>query len=263
MPGKIAESPQAFLTTDDGVRISAAHDVPRSGRADLCFVVAHGFTRSRRSPSIRAVAAALAAYGGVVTFDLRGHADSGGLSTLGDLEVYDADAATAWARTLGYRKVVTLGWSMGGAVVLRHAALIGNVDAVIAAGAVSRWYYRGTEATRRVHRVLESRAGRAYLRHRCRTRVDPGHWDVRRPDTWPVSPVEAVPRIAPTPLLLVHGDRDSYFPVDEAQALYDAAAEPKELWVVPGLGHGPSSAPADLLAGIGEWATDAAAVEAS
>jgi fermentation-respiration switch protein FrsA (DUF1100 family) len=49
----------------------------------------------------------------------------------------------------------------------------------------------------------------------------------------------------------VHGDRDHYFPVDHPEALYEAAAEPKELWLVEGFGHAESAATPELLDRIG------------
>ena len=50
-------------------------------------------------------------------------------------------------------------------------------------------------------------------------------------------PVEEVAGVAPTPLLIVHGDRDDTVPVQEAYLLYEAAKDPKELFIVPGGGH--------------------------
>ncbi len=50
-------------------------------------------------------------------------------------------------------------------------------------------------------------------------------------------PLTAVGRIAPLPLLLFHGDRDVVVPVDHSRRLFDAAREPKTLWIVPGAGH--------------------------
>jgi uncharacterized protein len=39
------------------------------------------------------------------------------------------------------------------------------------------------------------------------------------------------------PVLIIHGDRDEIVPLDHAQLLYGAAAEPKRLFVVRGAGH--------------------------
>lgn len=45
-------------------------------------------------------------------------------------------------------------------------------------------------------------------------------------------PVEAVGKIAPRPLLIIHGVADAVTPVEHARQLYAAAGELKELWVV-------------------------------
>jgi fermentation-respiration switch protein FrsA (DUF1100 family) len=51
----------------------------------------------------------------------------------------------------------------------------------------------------------------------------------------------------------VHGDNDLYFPVHHGQRLYDAAREPKELWIEPGFGHAESGAGGPLLDRIAHW----------
>jgi pimeloyl-ACP methyl ester carboxylesterase len=66
--------------------------------------------------------------------------------------------------------------------------------------------------------------------------------------------VEAVPRIAPTPLLIVHGDRDGYFPLDHPRMLAAAAGDQGELWLEPGMGHAENAAADELLHRIARWA---------
>jgi pimeloyl-ACP methyl ester carboxylesterase len=112
--------------------------------------------------------------------------------------------------------------------------------------AVSRWFYRETKPMRRVHWAVETRLGRLIARRAFRTRISPHGW----PEV-PESPVEVVGRIAPIPLLLVHGDADHYFPVEHPHALYDAAGEPKELWLLEGFGHAENAATPELLDRIG------------
>jgi dienelactone hydrolase len=163
-------------------------------------------------------------------------------------EVYDLEAAVRFARELGYRDVVTCGWSMGGSIVLRHAALIGGVEAVVSVSAVSRWFYRDTKAMRRVHWAIESRVGRLIARRAFQTRITPDGWDS---GATPESPVEVIGRIAPVPVLIVHGDEDHYFPLEHPEALFDAAGDPKELWIERGFAHAESGASAELLDRIG------------
>ncbi len=234
------------LTTQDGERIAIRHvDGPDPDRG-LGVVVAHGFTGSLDKPGVRAVVDALGRHAGVIAFDFRGHGRSSGHSTLGDKEVLDVDAVVAHARSLGYRDLVTCGWSMGASVVLRHAALVGGIDAVVSVSAVSRWFYRDTKPMRRVHWAAETRPGRWIARRAFQTRISPHGWA-----QVPESPVEVVGRIAPIPLLIVHGDRDHYFPVEHPEALYAAAGDPKELWLLEGFGHAESAATPELLDRIG------------
>jgi pimeloyl-ACP methyl ester carboxylesterase len=240
-----------WLRTDDGERLAARHSVHRNWARPDCpvgVVVAHGFTGSIDKPGVRAVCAALAGHAGVLAFDFRGHGRSTGHSTLGDREIADLEAAVVEMRGLGYEQIVTCGWSMGGSVVLRHGALIGGVDAVVSVSAVSRWFYRDTKPMRRLHWAVETRFGRVVTRRVLGTRVSAEGWASRE---LPESPVECVGRITPIPLLLVHGDSDHYFPVEHPQALYDAAGEPKELWLVEGFGHAENAASPELLDRIG------------
>ena len=253
------------LVTQDGVLIDAVHLPPQgrpepdqlaSRRRDLALVVAHGFTMTWQRPMIWKLVRRFNQHAGVVTFDFRGHGRSGGLSTLGDKEIDDLDVAVGYARELGYQRVVTIGFSMGGSVVLRQAALRGGVDAVISVSSPGRWFYRGTVAMRRVHLAAERRLGRAFSKYALNTRISPEGWPT--PD--PMPPAEAAARISPTPLLIVHGDQDIYFPPDHGQALYDAAREPKELWLIPGFGHAERHTDDALVDRIAAWADKAATV---
>jgi pimeloyl-ACP methyl ester carboxylesterase len=239
------------LVTEDGVPIDAIH-LP--GPKDLAIVVAHGFTLSWQRPNVWRVANRFNRTAGVVTFDFRGHGRSGGLSTLGDREINDLDVAVAYGRALGYQRIAAVGFSMGASVVLRHAGLIGGLDAVVSVSGPGRWYYRGTERMRWVHRAVERRAGRYVTRRWLKTRISPAGWK-----PIPVPPAEAAARISPVPLLIVHGDQDQYFPPEHARQLYMAAREPKELWLLPGMGHAESACTQDLVDRIARWVDQATA----
>jgi pimeloyl-ACP methyl ester carboxylesterase len=233
------------IVTADGVPIDAAH-LP--GGSDLGIVLAHGFTQNWQRPSVWKVANRLNRFGGVVTFDFRGHGRSGGVSTVGDKEIRDVDVAVGYARELGYEKIATVGFSMGASVVLRHAALIGNVDAVVSISSPGRWFYRGTRPMRLVHFAVENKVGRLVTRSLLKTRISSGKWD-----PVPLAPDDAAGQIAPIPLLVVHGDKDEFFPVEHAQRIYKAAREPRELWIIPGFGHAERGAEPALLDRVGHW----------
>ncbi|XVV03544.1 alpha/beta hydrolase family protein [Actinosynnema sp. CA-248983] len=225
-----------------GVHVSAA----REG-SDLAFVVGHGFTNHVGKPFVARVLRRFAHRGGVVALDFRGHGRSQGLSTVGADEVHDLAAGVSLARELGYRRVVTVGFSMGASIALRHAALHAErPDAVAAVSSPSRWWVRDTPAMRRVHWLLEQPHGRLTARA----------LGVRLAPPWrtaPESPLEVVHRITPTPLLLVHGADDHYFDPAHAHALHRAAGGAAALWVEPRIRHAESAMTPALVDRIATW----------
>jgi uncharacterized protein len=235
-----------------GLALPARPPSPRpAGSRHLTFVVAHGFTNSVARAPFRRLADWLTPFGEVRALDFRGHGlSAGGSGVGGDPEMRDVDAAVTAARADGADAVVTVGLSMGGGAVLRQAALgRQRPDAVVSVSAVSRWYVRDTRPMRRVHWLVETTLGRRVLSRAIRLELD---------EPWltpPPSPLQVVSAIAPTPLLLVHGDRDEYFPLEHFRALAQAAGPSATAWVVPGFGHAESGATAPLVERIGRWAS--------
>lgn len=238
------------LVASDGVRLAAAHAPPPTGDRATGAVVAHGFTGSLDSAAYRRACGWLAAAGvGVVGLDFRGHGGSAGESTVGDREVLDVDAALGWLRLLGYRHLSAVGFSMGGAVVLRHAGLHGGVDAVVSVSAPARWYYRGTPSMRWAHVAIEHPLGRLFSRSVRGTRVVAEGWD-----PLPLDPRGAASLVT-VPLLVVHGDADHYFPLDHGAELAECGSA--TLWVEPGFGHAENAATQDLMSRVARWLDDA------
>lgn len=245
------------LTTADSVRIHARHfsatamaTATAAGAArDLVVVMAHGFTNSGAAPTAARIAGRLRRGAGVLALDFRGHGRSGGLSSVGRDEHLDIDAAVAAARALGYLRVAVLGFSMGGAVALRHTALGEHrPDAVVAVSAPSRWFVRETVPMRRVHWLLEHPWGIVSGRA-LGVRLGPVWPDI------PPTPLEMMPRIAPTPLLLVHGTADHYFGPRHAEALRDAALDHGDLWLETGMAHAESGTGPVLVDRLLAWMT--------
>jgi len=242
------------LRTVDGVDIDAALDPGLAGACpDQAIVIAHGFTGHRRQPRVRRIAESMRRFGTVITLDFRGHGSSGGRCSVGLAEVNDIAAAVEWARRLNFPRVATIGFSMGGAVALRHAALhedqATRTDRVISVSGPAFWYYRGTSVMRLVHNLVMNGPGRMVLRTRG-IRIDPTPW----PEPPPIPPVQAVRELQQTPALIVHGDRDRYFPMEHAYAL-QRAGDPERVTLleVPGFGHAESAIDDPTLDQIGTW----------
>ncbi|MFC1980920.1 alpha/beta hydrolase [Chloroflexota bacterium] len=52
-----------------------------------------------------------------------------------------------------------------------------------------------------------------------------------------VSPIKYIARIAPRPLLLVHGNKDETVDIGHVHRMYNAAGEPKKMVIIDGAGH--------------------------
>ena len=212
------------MRTEDGVPLVGT----RLG-AGPALVLCHGFFAWHRKPRIAAMAVALSRWFTVYAFDFRGHGRSGGFCTYGDLEYLDVDAVVRRARTEGVGPVATVGVSMGGIAVIRHAALRGGVDAVVAISTPARWNGHPSVAVRRIRRMTDTRRGRRLARL----------LGVRLSESWsdPEDPEALVGRITPTPLILVHGRDDHFFEEDEVWRLYRRAGHPKRLMLARRFGH--------------------------
>jgi hypothetical protein len=163
----------------------------------------------------------------VFAFDWRGYGRSEGVPTLDGL-LLDARAMLDHALDAPSRDgappppVFVLGQSLGGAIGLvaagrsprRHA-----LHGVIADSAFSGFRHIARD-------VLSRSALTRWARWPAGFAID----DSARP-------VDEIARIAPTPLLLIHGTGDTVVPARESQTLFDAAQEPKTLWLVPGAPH--------------------------
>jgi pimeloyl-ACP methyl ester carboxylesterase len=234
--------------TRDGVSLTGFTSTPETP-SDLAVVLAHGFSNHVWTVPIQRIASRLARRFGIVALSFRGHRGSSGRTSVGPAEVRDIAAGVELARELGYAKVATVGFSMGAAVSLLHASEnvdgdVDVVDATVSVSSPSRWYVRQTAAMRRVHWLIEAPHARL-LAPLLGVRVEQP-WALL-----PVSPIEVVHRIE-TPLLVVHGDRDHYFPAEHGEALHRASGR-SELWLEHGMAHAESAVTPGLADRIGDW----------
>ncbi|CAO5176698.1 conserved hypothetical protein [Frankia sp. AiPs1] len=251
-----------LLPTADSEILATRHDQKfgdlRGESQSVVAVVVHGFSGSLSRPMLRDVTSGLRRYVNVLAMDLRGHGRSSGRCTFGDREALDVDAAVGAARALGYLRVVTIGWSMGGAAAIRHAGLAktGTLchghrlrhlpDAVVSVSAASRWFVRDTSPMRRIHWFTESPTGRMVARAALRVRIDPGAFV-----PVPPSPLEVVGALVPIPLLIVHGCRDRYFTLEHPRALAAATGGHAQVWIEPEFGHAEAGLSPGLLDRLG------------
>jgi fermentation-respiration switch protein FrsA (DUF1100 family) len=66
------------------------------------------------------------------------------------------------------------------------------------------------------------------------------------PEVDEYSPIAFIRRIAPRPIFVIGGAKDELMPQEDVAALYEAAGQPKSLWIVPEAAHGECRAKAQL-----------------
>jgi pimeloyl-ACP methyl ester carboxylesterase len=219
------------IRTRDDVQLAGSR-LGDHGVAPPAVVFSHGLMGWHRKPRFAVFAEQLSEWFAVYAFDHRGHGASEGVSDFGGAEIEDVDAVVRLAQEDGHERVVTMGTSMGGIAVIRHAGLIGGVDSVVSISSLAYWAWHGgahPRARRNFHQRVGTPAGRAALRA----------WGVRLPEEWdePESPESVIGKIAPVPVTIVHGRDDHLFSEDHAQRLFEAAGEPKRLLLGDHFGH--------------------------
>ena len=217
--------------TKDGVAIHGTR-LGDHGAGSSAIVLAHRLMGWHRKPRFAQFAEFLSDRFAVYVFDHRGHGASGGVSDFGGAETFDVETVAEFAAGDGHDRLVTVGTSMGAIAVIRHAALMGGPDMVVAISSLAYWDWHGGAqpgARRDFHQRVGTSAGRAALRA----------WGVRLPEEWeePESPEEVVGKIAPVPLVIVHGRNDHLFSEDHAHRLFEAAGQPKRLLLGDRFGH--------------------------
>jgi uncharacterized protein len=227
------------VATEDGERVVGA----RIGARGPAVVFCHGFLGWHRKAGIVRFVERLAERFRVYAVDLRGHGASTGVCTFGDREILDVDATVQLARRETAGPVVSVGLSMGGIAVLRQAAFRSGVDAVVAVSSPARWDGHTSRAVAQMRWLSASDRGR-FLARAIGARISTDWGE-------PEEPEDVIGRIAPTPVILVHGRDDHVFDEEEAWRLYRRAGEPKRLILATRFGHaedGLSGRFADLLA---------------
>ncbi|MEJ5250832.1 MAG: alpha/beta hydrolase [Chthonomonadetes bacterium] len=217
----------------DSVTFASRDGIPLSGwwlshpRARGVAVLCHGYVANRCE--VLGVGLELYRMGfSCLMFDFRAHGESGGrFTTIGAKEVNDALGAIDFASQFGL-PILLFGSSMGGAVAIMTAARDERVGAVITDSAYARlvqaadtWWEAG------FGRVLGKLCRPVKYLAMLFTRTRPSD----------AEPVREIGKIAPRPILLIHGDRDHLVPLQHAYDLYQSASEPRTLWIANGSGH--------------------------
>jgi uncharacterized protein len=167
----------------------------------------------------------------LLLFDARGLGASGGVSSMGALEWRDYLGAVDFLASRGVHRLGFCGGSQGGASAIMAAARCPAAAAVVAESAYAAWattVFFALQSYAHLPAIL-ARPGAWLLTHWLGLRLR-----FRLTDA---EPARVIGALSPRAVLLIHGPHDPYIPTSEVQRLFDAAGQPKELWILPEAGH--------------------------
>ena len=191
------------------------------------IILMHGVRADRRTMLSRVPFLHHAGYG-VLLFDFQAHGETVGQHiTFGHLESRDATAAAEFVRQkYPGVKTAVLGVSLGGA-----AALLAEPPLPVNAMIIELAYptiEQAVEDRLMIRFGPWGKYGAPLLTWQMKPRLGFGPEDL--------CPIRQAARIT-VPKFFLAGAADRHTTLAESQALFDAAAEPKQLWIVPGAGH--------------------------
>ena len=210
------------LHTPDGFALSGWYHPPANGTVIL-LLAGNGGSRDAMLPD----AVMLARHGyGSLTLDYRSCVP-GGRSSLGYREADDLGLMAQYAASQpGVTRLGAEGFSAGSVAVIRGAVRLPAIRAVVAEG---NYYNLDYE-------IRNAPAGPLSLEWQIQNLVVLSYRALV--GVWPaqVSPVSDLPALSPRPVLLIFGEQE--IANNRGYDQFAAARQPKQMWVVPGVGHG-------------------------
>jgi len=214
------------LRAKDGKKI-AGWWMPKGAKGNPPVVILHGLGAGK-AHMIDYILFAQAAGYPVLAIDFRGHGTSeASLTSIGYYESWDVEAAMDFVRKRGAGDPVLWGTSMGAVAALLAAAEDGSVAGVIADAPFDT--YRNT--IRHHAKLMYGMSEFPLL-----TMAMPMIEERARFDLDEVDSLRAVGQIH-APILFLAAAEDRRMDPAMVRTIYDAAAGPKEFWIIPGEGH--------------------------
>ncbi len=213
------------IATPDGLTITAWYYPSQNGAA----VISLGGQGGALGANLPPVDVLIENGYGVLQIGSRACAVPPSPVTLGAKEVFDAEAGLEFLLTrpeVDPEKIGLFGFSMGGVTAIRTAARDERVAAVVAEGG---YFNMGRD-------FVEPDAKKTLPRAVFLYTIAGVFWARTGVCPWEISPIDDLPKISPREVFLIYGENE--IASGRGREQYQAAREPKTLWVVPQGAHG-------------------------
>jgi pimeloyl-ACP methyl ester carboxylesterase len=206
---------ECFLKSKDGERIALNH---YDQKRDSVIIICHGWAMCKDSKVFKGLSEDLFKHHDIITLDFRGHGQSSGSFTFTAKEPQDLEAVVAFAKTR-YKKVTLMGFSLGSAISIIHAASHKDVENVIAVSApvsfekIENEFYR-KEAF--IPSIKKFEFWRSFT-------IRPGNLFLPK-----TNPIDVVEHLEDIPILFLSGGKDRTIHAWHGTALHEKATSPSE-----------------------------------
>jgi alpha-beta hydrolase superfamily lysophospholipase len=240
------------LLTSDGVEL-ATRSWSLNGEPRAVVVLVHGLSSTKDHPHVVALAECLRARSlEVLSYDARGHGESGGLCTLGVLERNDVAAAVAHAR-ISHPRVALVGASMGAVAAIAYGATDPELAGVVVVSSPADWRIPFRIRALMTFVLARTKLGRFLAERHTHVRIYP-EWNPSEP---PRSMAKKV--VSAVPLAIVHGRNDRLIPFDFSLGVSTIDIPDAHAVVVPGMGHAFDPVGHESICDALDWTLDKAA----
>jgi pimeloyl-ACP methyl ester carboxylesterase len=220
------------FSTSDGLKLAAWFVPAESDGLSPTLIFIHGFGSNREELLDQTKLTHDHGYNALL-LDLRNHGQSQGeITTFGYQEVIDVKAALEYllARPdVDPDRIGLVGHSMGGAVAIRAAAQIPLVKATVVESSFTSLEDNIEQGVRVLTGLPPFPFAPLVVWFGEREAGSTIHL---------IRHIDDLAQITPRAILFIHGELDALVDVSNSHNLYNAAGEPKELYIVQHAGHG-------------------------
>lgn len=216
-----AEETSGKLCARDKVSIS--YEYIKNG-FDSVVIICPGFFNSKKNRWMQEAARIVSQEHDVILFDFRGHGESGGTFLWSSREYLDLEAVVEYARSLGYKEIGILAFSLGTVAAIDVAARLGGISKMVLVSSPAHF------------NKINFNFWEPGMFADLKDNVD-CKWEGKGARCgWPFGPkpdpVSRIAKIKDTPILFIHGDSDWVIKCKQSKRLYNAATTAKEMIVI-------------------------------